>query len=253
MPPVRVVSFDLWDTVFMDDSDEPKRKQMGLPPKPVERRNLVHQYLSKHAPIDRALVDAAFNTADAAFREVWHNQHRTWPVAVRLGVILTGLKRELPAEELKELVSLHEDMELKVRPDLVPGVEEALRKLAEKYTLVVVSDAIFSPGRALRELLAGYGLLDYFSGFVFSDEAGCSKPAPEVFHRAAALGRCQLNEIVHIGDREHNDVAGPQSLGARAVLITAAIDRGSKNTKADALCRSYDQLPAIIESLNTKE
>jgi putative hydrolase of the HAD superfamily len=253
MPQIRVVSFDLWDTVFMDDSDEPKRKQLGLPPKPVERRNLVHQYLSRHAATDRALVDCAYNTADAAFREVWHNQHLTWPVEVRLRIILGGLKRELPADELKELVQLHEDMELQVRPDLVPGVADALRALAAKYTLVVVSDAIFSPGRALRELLAGYGLLDFFSGFVFSDEAGCSKPSPEVFHRAAALGGCQLEEIVHIGDREHNDVAGPKALGARAVLITAAIDRGSRNTRADALCRSFEQLPAIIDSLNTKE
>jgi putative hydrolase of the HAD superfamily len=253
MPQIRVVSFDLWDTVFMDDSDEPKRRQLGMPPKPVERRDLVHQFLSRHAPTDRGLVDCAYNTADAAFREVWHNQHRTWPVEVRLGVVLAGLKRELPAGELKELVKLHEDMELKVRPDLVPGVAEALRALAAKYTLVVVSDAIFSPGRALRELLAGYGLLEFFSGFVFSDEAGCSKPAPEVFHRAAALGKCRLEEIVHIGDREHNDVAGPQALGARAVLITAAIDRGSQNTRADALCRSFDQLPAIIDSLNTKD
>ncbi len=253
MPQIRVVSFDLWDTVFMDDSDEPKRKHLGLAPKPIERRNLVHQFLSRHAPIARDLVDCAYDTADAAFREVWHHQHRTWPVEARLSVILAGLKRGLPAGELKELVKLHEDMELTVRPDLVPGVAEALRQLAAKYTLVVVSDAIFSPGRALRELLAGYGLLDFFSGFVFSDEAGCSKPDPEVFHRAAALGKCRLEEIVHIGDREHNDVAGPQALGARAVLITAAIDRGSQNTRADALCRSYDQLPAIIDSLDTKD
>ncbi len=252
MPRIRVVSFDLWDTVFMDDSDEPKRRQQGLPPKPVERRNLVHQFLSRHAPIDRALVDCAYNTADAAFREVWHNQHFTWPVEIRLRVLLAGLKRELPTNELRELVRFHEDMELHVRPDLVPGVAAALKILAAKYALIVVSDAIFSPGRALRELLSGYGLLDLFSAFVFSDEAGCSKPAPEVFRRAAALAGCRLDEIVHVGDREHNDIAGPKDIGVRAVLLTAAIDRGSANTRADAVCRSFDQLPAIIDSLNSE-
>ncbi len=30
MPRVRVISFDLWDTVFIDDSDEPKRRAQGL-------------------------------------------------------------------------------------------------------------------------------------------------------------------------------------------------------------------------------
>ena len=251
MAQIRVVSFDLWDTVFMDDSDEPKRRQQGLPPKPIERRDLVHRFLSRHAPIGRELVDCAYNTADSAFREVWHHQHFTWPVEVRLRVLLAGLKRELPADELKELVTLHEDMELRVRPDLVPGVSDALRALARKFTLVVVSDAIFSPGRALRELLAGYGLRDLFSAFVFSDEVGCSKPASAVFRRASELAGCRLDEIVHIGDREHNDIAGAKDAGARAVLVTAAIDRGSANTRADAVCRHFDQLPAILDSLNS--
>lgn len=250
MPPVRVVSFDLWDTVFIDDSDEPKRRQQGLPAKKVERRDLVHRFLSRHAPLERERVGLAYDTADAAFRHVWHEQHVTWPVAERLGIVLAGLGRDLPREEMQELVRLHEDMELRVRPDLVPGVAEALKALHQRYRLIVVSDAIFSPGRALRELLASYGLLGYFSGFVFSDEAGCSKPARKVFERAAEIAKCRLEEIVHIGDREHNDIEGPRNVGARAVLLTAAIDRGAAGTRADAICRDYSELPAIIDSLN---
>ncbi len=251
MSRVRVVSFDLWDTVFIDDSDEPKRRQQGLPSKPVERRDLVHRFLSRHGPADRALVDCAYDTVDSAFRQVWHHQHVTWTVEVRLRVLLAGLKRELPEADLRELVRLHEDMELRVRPDLVPGVAEALRTLSQRLTLVVVSDAIFSPGRALRELLAGYGLRDLFSAFVFSDELGCSKPAPGMFRRAAELVGYRLDEVVHIGDREHNDIAGAKEAGTRAVLLTAAVDRGSANTHADAVCRDFGQLPAIIDSLDS--
>ncbi len=250
MPRVRAISFDLWDTVFADDSDEPKRKELGLAPKPVERRDLVHRFLSRHAPIDRALVTCAYDTTDAAFRQVWHHQHFTWPVEVRLQVLLAGLKRQLPEDELQELVRLHEEMELRVRPDLVPGVADALKSLTGRYTLVVVSDAIFTPGRALRELLAGYGLKRFFSAFLFSDEIGCSKPAPAAFHRAAELARCRLEELVHVGDREHNDVAGAKDAGARAVLVTAAVDRGSADTRADAVCRDFGRLPAILDSLD---
>jgi putative hydrolase of the HAD superfamily len=252
MPPVRVVSFDLWDTVFVDDSDEPKRRQQGLPSKLVERRDLVHQFLARHAPIDRALVDCAYDTADAAFRQVWHNQHFTWPVETRLWVLLAGLKRELPQEELRELVRLHEEMELRVRPDLMPGVAEALKTLGRRYTLVVVSDAIFTPGRVLRELLAGYGLRDLFSAFVFSDEVGCAKPAPGMFRWAAQLAECRVDDLVHVGDREHNDIAGAKQAGARAVLFTAAPDRDSGGTRADAVCRDFGQLPGIIEALGVE-
>jgi putative hydrolase of the HAD superfamily len=250
MPRVRAISFDLWDTVFIDDSDEPKRSIQGLLPKPAARRELVHSFLSKHAPIDRALVNCAYDTADASFREVWHSQHYTWPVAVRLRLVLAGLKRELPPEEFRELVTLHEEMELHIPPDLVPGIGAALQELGKRYRLVVVSDAIFTPGRLLREILANYGLRDYFSAFVFSDEAGCSKPHPRVFSLAAEQAGCDVSGIVHIGDREHNDIAGPKDVGARAVLLTAAIDRGSAGTRADAICRNYSELPAIIQALD---
>jgi len=249
MPQIRVVSFDLWDTVFVDDSDEPKRLRQGLPPKPIERRELVHRFLSRHAATDRALVDCAYDTTDSAFRHVWRHQHVTWPVEIRLRVLLAGLKRELPEEELRELVRLHEEMELRVRPDIVQGVAEALDRLRRRFTLAVVSDAIFTPGRALRELLAGYRLEEYFSAFVFSDEVGCSKPAPGVFRRAAELTGSCLAEIVHVGDREHNDIAGAKDAGCRAVLFTGVVDRGSANTRADAVCRDLAELPAIIDSL----
>ncbi|HXG32766.1 MAG TPA: HAD family hydrolase [Bryobacteraceae bacterium] len=250
MAQIRAVSFDLWDTILADDSDEPKRRALGLPPKPVERRELVYRFLSRHAPVERAAVETAYDTADAAFRHVWKHQWVTWPVRVRLQVVLAGLRRQLPPAEFDELVRLHEEMELQVRPDLVPGAPEALRALAGHYRLVVVSDAIFTPGRALRELLAGYGLRHLFAGFVFSDEAGCSKPAPQLFHRAAELAGCRPEELVHVGDREENDVAGAQRAGCRAVLVTAAVDRGSGHTSADAVCSDLARLPEMIHSLN---
>ncbi len=249
MPAVKAISFDLWDTVFIDDSDEPKRQQQGLPSKAVERRDLVEQFLVEQAPIDRELVDCAYDTEDAAFRVAWHDQHVTWSVAERLAIVLKGLGRELPEARFAELVRLHEDMELRVKPDLVPGVVEAIEVLRQRYTLVVISDAIFSPGRALRELLESYGLRDAFSGFVFSDEAGCSKPAPGVFEQAIAAAGCAAEELVHLGDREHNDVAGPAAVGARAVLITAAKDRGSAGTQAAAVCHDFKDLPGILEDL----
>lgn len=249
MPPIQAISFDLWDTVFIDDSDEPKRAAAGRPPKPQARRDLMHQALEPIAPMDRDLVNCAYDTSDAAFRQIWHEQHVTWSVAERLRVTLDGLGQKLPDEVLAELVKKHERMELEHKPDLVPGVEKALSILTARYRLVVISDAIFSPGWALRELLDHYHLLQHFSGFVFSDEAGASKPAPELFHRAADLANCEVENLVHIGDREQNDIAGPKAVGARAVLLTAAVDRGSQKSQADAICKNYDQLPDILHSM----
>jgi putative hydrolase of the HAD superfamily len=249
MSKIRAITFDLWDTIIHDDSDEPKRKAAGRPTKKEERRELVHRYCSKHEHLDRKLVDAAYNAADAAFNKVWKEHHITWTVDERLDVVLKGLGRTLPDMERAELVRLHEEMELEIRPDILPGVHDALSKLHEKYRLGVISDAIFSPGRALRRILSDAGLLGFFEVFVFSDEVGRSKPDPLVFSSAVEAFGVKPNELVHIGDREHNDVDGPHRFGARAVLCTAAIDRGSAGTKAEAVFGDYRELPGIIANL----
>jgi putative hydrolase of the HAD superfamily len=249
MPKIKAITFDLWDTIIRDDSDEPKRKAAGRPTKKEERRELVHRYCARHEHLDRKLVDAAYNAADAAFNKVWKEHHITWTVGERLDVVLKGLGRTLPDMERAELVRLHEEMELEIRPDILPGVHDALSKLHEKYRLGVISDAIFSPGRALRRILSDAGLLGFFEVFVFSDEVGRSKPDPLVFRSAVEAFGVKPGELVHIGDREHNDVDGPHRFGARAVLCTAAIDRGSAGTKAEAVFGDYRELPGIIANL----
>lgn len=249
---IGAVTFDLWDCLFIDDSDEPKRAAAGLPPKPVARRELVHRYLERHAPIPRETVDLAYDVTDAAFRKVWHDQHVTWTVRERLGVLLAGLGRELHEAELAELVKLHEEMELEFRPDPAPGALGALEALRGRYPLVVVSDAIFSPGRCLRELLAGEGMLDCFGYAFFSDEVGRSKPHPAMFQAAAEAAGCDVTELVHVGDRPHNDIAGPHAVGARGILLTVVKDRGSEGPGADAICNDYSKLPAILEGLDAR-
>ena len=55
---------------------------------------------------------------------------------------------------------------------------------------------------------------------------------------------------VHVGDREQKDIAGPHAVGARGVLCTVIKDRPGDNTKADAICKNFKNLPDIIEKLN---
>jgi len=247
---IGAITFDLWDCLFVDDSDEPKRATAGLPPKPVARRELLHQYLARHAPIPRNASDLACDGTDAAFRKVWHDQHVTWTVRERMDVLLAGLDRTLPEAELTELVTQLEEMELAFRPDPAPGARDALEALHGRRPLVVVSDTIFSPGRCLRELLDGEGMLAYFDDCVFSDELGRSKPAGEMFEAAAQAAGCDVTALVHVGDRPHNDVGGPHAVGARAVLLTVVKDRGAAHSGADAVCDDYSALPGIIESLD---
>ncbi len=246
---IKAITFDLWDTIFIDDSDEPKRKAAGRLSKKEERRQLVFNYANKHKDVSKELVDIIYNTVDASFNKVWHEQFVTWEIGERLELIFKGLGIELPQDEMAEITKLHEEMELEFRPDFIDGIGEVLEELSKNYKIGVISDAIVSPGSVLRELLKGENLLQYFEHFVFSDEIGNSKPMPIVFESAFKKFDIEPHELVHIGDREHNDILGPIAVGAHALLCTAAIDRDSKNTKADGIFSNYKDLPLLIKSI----
>ena len=246
---LKAITFDLWDTIVHDDSDEPKRKAQGLRSKKAERRHLLWEALNRQSPIAEAAVSLAYDVGDAAFNRVWHDQHVTWTIGERLQVILKGLGRTLPEAELAAVVRAHEEMEVAIRPDLVPGIAEALQALHGRYKTCVVSDAIVSPARCLKRLLESYDLARHFDGFVFSDVVGHSKPHRAMFEDAARQMGVTLPEIVHIGDRDHNDVKGPQRLGMRAILFTATRPADKDNTTADAICDRHADLPAIVDRL----
>ncbi len=247
---LKAVTFDLWDTIVYDDTDEPKRAAQGLRSKKAERRHLVWDALDRIQPIDPAAVDLAYDTADAAFNAVWHDQHVTWTIAERLQVILNGLKRDLPEADFAGLVAAHETMEVEIYPEAIEGVGEAIEDLARRYKLCIVSDTIVTPGTGLRDLLAKHGLRDHFSGFAFSDEVGRSKPHRAMFDSAAEQLGVGFAEMVHLGDRDHNDVKGSQALGMKAILFTASRDQDKARTTADAVCERHADLPAIVDRLS---
>ncbi len=247
---IKAVSFDLWDTVIHDDSDEQARAAMGLRSKLDERRHLVWDALSKAGhDVTPELVAEAYDRADAAFNKAWKGDHITWPIRQRLTVLLEDLSLDLPGESMDRIVKAHEDMEFVIKPNPVHGAPDAIRDLAGRYHLCVVSDAIVSPGSVLRQILRHYGVAHHFESFAFSDEIGHSKPHPDMFQHVADELGVTFEEMVHIGDRDQNDVKGPQALGMKAVLFTATRDTDKANTSADAICEKHADLPGIIDRL----
>ena len=140
-------------------------------------------------------------------------------------------------------------LEVEIPPDTIDGIEDALADLAQRYKLCVVSDTIVTPGSGLRDLLEGHGLKEYFEGFAFSDEVGHSKPHRAMFEAAAGQLGIAMDRMVHIGDRDHNDVKGSQALGMKAVLFIATRAHDRDRTSADAVCASHAELPGVIDGL----
>jgi len=246
---IEAITFDLWDTIFKDDSDEFKRAALGLPSKPQARLQLLMDEITLYYPeITLEQVSQAFQYANQRFRHLWKMEYLTPPVSERLQMTYDFLDFSLsPGFEL--LARRIEEMEVHISPDTAPGIHQALSALSNRYKLGVISDAIHTPGRGLRELLEKENLLQYFQHCIFSDEAGASKPSPRIFEQAAEGVGVPLSQIVHIGDRESNDITGPLAIGMKAILYIGLIDRGSQTTQATAICQDYAELPAILKRI----
>ncbi|MCB9666262.1 MAG: HAD family hydrolase [Alphaproteobacteria bacterium] len=245
---VTALTFDLWDTLVVDDSDEEVRAARGLLPKALARPAVLAEELRQHHDVSDEAVRAAWEQATATFRQQWKVEHRTPHVRERVREAYGHLGLA-PTPGFERVVEELSRMEVAIAPRPTDGVVACLRALHGRYPLGIVSDAIVTPGSHLRILLQRHGLLDFFDFFVFSDEVGASKPDPAVFHAAAAGLRVDVQGIVHVGDREANDIAGPIAAGARGVLYTGAIDRGTEGTRAAVICRHLDELPGLVDDL----
>jgi len=247
---LQAITFDFWDTLVTDDSDEKRRAALGLPTKPQARLQLlVDDITQNHPNITPEQISEAFKYANQQFNHAWKKEHHTPSVASRLKNAYDFLRLSL-TPGFADVVRKVEDMEVMIPPNFVPGVNDTLAELSKHYTLAIISDTIHTTGKGLRTLMERQGILQYFRVFVFSDEAGASKPSPVVFERASKELGVPLAQMAHVGDRESNDVEGPIAMGMKSILFTEVIDRDSKNTKASAICRQFVTLPKVVQEID---
>lgn len=257
MATIEAITFDFWDTIAIDDSDEPKRALRGLPTKADERIALFVDHIRRRYPaIEDECAVEAYHFATERFRHAWHAEYHTPGVRQRiyfayerLGLVPGPGHYARLLREIDELSRAIETMEVRIAPDFAPGVHWALQTLAQEYMLGIISDTIHTTGTGIRHLLYQQGLLNYFKFAIFSDEVRTSKPSPKVFRLASHQIGMPPMKMVHIGDRESNDVHGPLAIGMRAVLYTGVVDRGSQQTRATAICRQYAELPELVRRL----
>jgi putative hydrolase of the HAD superfamily len=71
----------------------------------------------------------------------------------------------------------------------------------------------------LPKLLTNLGLIGYFESVVFSSQVGVEKPFPEIF--SCLLDSLDLppEAVLHVGDREREDIEGAIGVGMQAVRI----------------------------------
>lgn len=98
-----------------------------------------------------------------------------------------------------------------------PGGEEALKQLASKYRLGMVTNGIPD---VQRTKINNSGIEKYFGAIVISGELAIGKPEPAIYQHALDQLDVSAEETIMVGDSFPRDVLGAQAFGMRAVWIS---------------------------------
>ncbi len=227
----RAVTLDYWDTLF-DGSVLPERLDAR-----VGAMRRLFRALGRE--IDAGDMLALYRESGRESDRWWREEHRGYRTEERISWMLR--RAALPVDGAEAVAGIADaaravdDALLDFPPPLLAGVAEAIRALAERYPLVIVSDTGFASARAQERLLAGSGLAGYFLAQVYSADVGFAKPRPEIFAAAVAHLGVPAADILHVGDNERTDVGGAIAFGMRAVridLVRAAGDSAGEHVAA---------------------
>jgi putative hydrolase of the HAD superfamily len=100
----------------------------------------------------------------------------------------------------------------------IPGADEALAALGERYRLAIVTNGIPDVQRTKLDCT---GLAARFEAVIISGELGVGKPDPRIYDETLRQLGLSADACVMVGDNFRRDVAGAQDAGIRAVWISA--------------------------------
>ncbi len=240
---VTTLTFDFWNTLYAPDSDS---WAVVAPLRTLALREMLAAAGSTPSDAD---LDRVSKTGFDAYMQAWTSgchfgaREQAQFFLDQFGVAPSSVDHE--AVE-RAITTIEESARVGKLP-LVAGAAETIPRLsAAGYRLGLISDTSLTPGRILKEFMAGDGLLEHFSVLTFSDETGYCKPDRRMFLRTLDSLGTQVAEAAHVGDTPRTDIAGAKALGMLAVRCAAVIDH-PEEPEADFVIHDHRELPAILQ------
>ena len=247
--PIRAVTVDFWGTLVFEGPRADDRYR--------ERRLADFGTILGRAGFRVSSVELArgYEQSGRELTWVW-SENRDVPVVRHVASVLEGavpgLSARVTGATLDALVEAYGAPALLVPPAADTGARAGLEALtARGLRLAVVSNTMRTPGRTLRRILDGHGLLSAFHHLTFSDEVGVRKPAPEIFRLTLGVLGVPAEEAVHVGDDARLDVEGARGAGLRTVQVVAA-GREAGPPEPDVVIRGLDEMPDAIAALEAR-
>ena len=128
--------------------------------------------------------------------------------------------------------------------DVLPHARELCQYLRRKYRLVAVTNGL----KAVQEKRLRLSEMDvFFEAVVISEEAGFSKPDPEIFQFALdKIGHTDRNTVLMIGDNLKADILGASIAGIDACWVNLKDEAKPEKVMYKWEIRHLTQLTEIL-------
>ncbi|HEY3274200.1 MAG TPA: HAD family hydrolase [Methanocella sp.] len=209
---IDTVTFDLWNTLVIHEYYDNRLRIHRMRSMMEALRNAGYNFTWEE-------IESAYEFTETELMAVWKCE-RDLNNDGHLALFLEGLG--LGDADLKDVIrEPYAHALLHFRPKLVDGAKDLLLSLKERgYRIGLISNTGRTPGRTMRTVLEGYGLLRCFDAMTYSDEAGYIKPNRRIFEVALRDLGAVPEHTVHVGDNPLLDVYGAKACGVHAILFT---------------------------------
>ncbi len=249
MADITTVTFDLWQTLLLDDRDlgqaralvrlEGAQSALAKFGEDYDLEHIREAYRSCY----RQLREIREGGLDVDFRE---------QVTIFVNNISPGLVDRLDRGVMDEIARFYSDSFLVHPPpahadavDVLQGVQDMGLRIG------LISNTGMTPGFTFRAYLKERGMLGFFHTLTFSDEVKLAKPSKEIFLLTLRSLGATPEQTIHVGDHVKNDVVGAKRSGLKTVWITGFYEREDPNdpeSEPDITVAGLDEVvPAIAK------
>ena len=246
--PIKGVTFDLWQTLLMDNQELGRARMRVRLEGALEALFEAGQEFSEDQVIEayrqcyRTCHDIRAQERDVSFMD---------QIEIFVRNIDRGLMDRLQDSAIKRIANTYANSLFSHPPPPHPDAATLLISMKEKgYLVALISNTGMTPGVTFREYMERIGILQYFDALTFSDEVRLAKPSREIFLRTVLSLGIPPEQTVHVGDHLLNDVVGARQAGMKTIWIDREEeDRQEVDVQPDVTVTSLGEAGAAIENV----
>ena len=250
MSEINAVTFDLWQTLLLDNPEQGRIRTRAR----LEGTGGILAQAGENYSLEQ--IEQAYRDGVRRCQEI-RDAHRDvtflQQVQIFVNFISPRLVERIPNATFRQIAACYSDSFFDHPPGPHPEGVQVLQSVQDMgLRLGMISNTGMTPGVSFRRFLSEHGMLEYFDVLTFSDEVGFSKPACEMFNLTLAELNSSPAQAIHVGDHIFNDVAAAKACGLKTVWIEGFYDRPDRDdpaTEPDISVATLGKVPEAIKRL----